>query len=147
MTTTTPARDTPPGVAADPGSGADLTVFYNGACPVCRTEINHYRRIDARAGLGLGWHDVSAGRGALSAHGINARAATRRLYAIDETGHLHAGVDAFVQVWRRLPRYRWLAWLVTRPGIRPAAGLVYESVLAPALDRWNRWRHRHQTPS
>lgn len=144
MTTTTPARDAPSGAPAARGSGAVLTTYYNGACPVCRTEINHYRRIDTRLGLGLNWHDVSAGSDALAAHGIDGEAATRRLYAIDDGGRLHAGVDAFAEVWRRLPRYRWLAWMVTRPGVRSIAVLVYEGLLAPALFRWNRWRRRRR---
>lgn len=119
-----------------------LTTYYNGACPVCRTEVEHYRAVDARTGLGLGWHDVSRGVGGLTAHGIDADRATRRLYVIDESGRLHGGVDAFIQVWRHLPRYRWLAWLVSRPGVRHAAIGVYESLLAPLLYGWNRRRHR-----
>jgi predicted DCC family thiol-disulfide oxidoreductase YuxK len=122
--------------------GGDLTTYYNGACPVCRTEVEHYKGIDARRGLGLGWHDVSQGVGPLAAHGLDRDSATKRLYAIDEGGRLHGGVDAFIQVWRRLPRYRWLARVVAAPGGRQIAGAVYEGVLAPVLYRWNRWRHR-----
>jgi len=125
---------------ADTGTGAGLTTYYNGACPVCRTEIEHYQGVDARNDIGLGWHDVSQGCGGLAIFGIDPDSATRRLYAIDEKGRLHAGVDAFIEVWRRLPGYRWLARVVALPGVRQVAGLVYEGLLAPLLYRWNRWR-------
>jgi len=125
---------------AETGTEAGLTTYYNGACPVCRTEIEHYQGIDARHDIGLGWHDVSQGCGGLAIFGIDPDTATRRLYAIDEKGRLHAGVNAFIEVWRRLPGYRWLAALVALPGVRQVAGLVYEGGLAPLLYRWNRWR-------
>jgi len=140
-TTNETSRDQKDGA---PGAGATLTTYYNGRCPVCRTEVEHYQGIDARRGLGLGWHDVSQGVGPLAAHGLDPDAATKRLYAIDEEGRLHAGVDAFIQVWRRLPRYRWLARVVSWPGMRFVAVGVYEGVLAPALYRWNRWRRRRR---
>lgn len=121
-----------------------LTTFYNGACPVCRTEIHHYRAIASKDPT-LAWHDVSGGRGALAERGIDEAGATRRLYAIDDSGTLYGGVDAFIQVWRRLPRYRWLERLVAAPVVRPIAGAVYEGLLAPLLFRWNRFRGRRHT--
>ncbi|WP_299439142.1 thiol-disulfide oxidoreductase DCC family protein [uncultured Rhodospira sp.] len=140
-TTTETSRDQED---AAPGPGATLTTYYNGACPVCRTEVEHYQDIDARRGLGLGWQDVSQDVGPLAAHGIDPDSATKRLYAIDEAGRLHAGVDAFIQVWRRLPQYQWLARVVSWPGMRFVAVGVYEGVLAPVLYRWNRWRRRRR---
>ena len=61
---------------------------------------------------------------------------------IDAEGRLLAGVDAFQALWRRMPRYRWLAGLVDLPVIRPAAILLYDRVLAPALVLYNRIRRR-----
>ncbi len=127
--------------------GPSLTTFYNGACPVCRTEIRHYQRVESRHAVGLGWHDVSQQPGGLAGHGIDDDLATRRLYAIDDTGTLYAGVGAFIQVWRRLPSYRWLARVVALPGVRTLAEWTYEGVLAPLLYRWNRYRRRGNNTS
>ncbi|MBB4284757.1 thiol-disulfide oxidoreductase DCC family protein [Roseospira goensis] len=132
----------PAGSRASDG-GPALTTYYNGACPICRTEIEHYQGVDQRHDVGLAWQDVSQGVGGLAIHGIDPDTATRRLYAIDAHGHLHAGVDAFILVWSQLPGYRWLARVVALPGVRQLAGVVYEGVLAPLLYRWNRWR-RHR---
>ncbi|MBB4313884.1 thiol-disulfide oxidoreductase DCC family protein [Roseospira marina] len=128
--------------AADTDTGHGLTTYYNGACPVCRTEIQHYQKVDARHDVGLGWHDVSQGNGGLAIFGIAGDAATRRLYAIDDKGQLHAGVDAFIAVWRHLPGYRWIARLIALPGLHAVAVAVYEGILAPLLFQWNRWRRR-----
>jgi predicted DCC family thiol-disulfide oxidoreductase YuxK len=115
--------------------------YYNGACPVCRFEIEHYK-----SGPDNGrvlWIDLAAEPEALAPFGIDRAAARRRLHVLDETGRLHAGIDAFILIWHRMPRYRWLSRLVgTRP-VRPVAAAVYDKLLAPLLFHWNRWRGRH----
>ncbi|MEO1092108.1 MAG: DUF393 domain-containing protein [Pseudomonadota bacterium] len=115
-----------------------LTVYYNGACPICGAEIAHYRRLATSAPLA--WIDVSAEPSALDRFGIDAAGAERRLHAIAAEGDLLTGVDAFTALWRRLPRYRWLASLVGTPLVRPLAVALYERVLAPGLVWWNRRR-------
>lgn len=92
-----------------------IVTFYNGACPVCRTEIGHYRGIDARHGLDLGWCDISREPDVAAALGVDGEALKRRLHAVDEDGGLHVGLDAFILLWSRLPRFRWLSRLVAFP--------------------------------
>ena len=52
------------------------------------------------------------------------------------------GVDAFLALWREMPRYRWLARLVGMPGIKQLAWLAYEGALAPIIYRWDARRRR-----
>jgi len=119
-----------------------LTVFYNGACPICRNEIRRYRDAcaDDEAERDHAWVDISEMPQALAARGIGPDEATRRLYVIDREGTLWRGVDAFMVLWRSIPRYRWLGRLVALPGIHAAAGWVYEHVIA----RVNYHRHRRR---
>lgn len=130
------APSRPPASAARPA----CETFYNGACPICRTEIRHYQGLED-AGR-LGWRNLADDPGALSAHGISAEDAVRRLHALDAEGRLHSGVDAFLLIWRNLGRYRWLAAIVGSRPIRPLADFIYERLAAPALVRFNRWRSR-----
>lgn len=116
-------------------------VFYNGACPVCRREIDHYRRRAARVGVAIDWRDVSREPQALASAGLDGEALRRRMHARESDGRLLSGVDAFQVVWRRLPGYRWLARLVSRPALRPAAARLYDLV-ARALYAWDRRRRR-----
>ncbi len=121
-------------------SAGPITTFYNRDCPVCRMEIDHYRALDERLSLGLGWRDIAAEPDALIAFGIDGEAAKRRLYVLDDHGRLHGGVDAFLLIWQRIPRYRWLARLVGARGVKPVAALIYDRLLAPVLVAFNRVR-------
>jgi predicted DCC family thiol-disulfide oxidoreductase YuxK len=114
--------------------------YYHGGCPVCRTEIEHYKR--GSGGDRVTWRDLSAEPEALAAFGIDRAGAKRRLHVLDETGRLHVGVDAFVVLWQRMPRYRWLARLAASRPLRPAAVALYDKVLAPLLFWWNKRQGR-----
>ncbi len=86
---------------------AQLTVYYDGGCPLCRREIGFYQRLD-RAGR-IGWSDVSRDASALAAEGIGQREALARIYAHQADGRLISGAAVFVAIWRQLPGFRWLA--------------------------------------
>lgn len=123
-------------------AACELTTFYNGACPVCRTEIDHYRAYAGKRALPLGWRDISADAGELAAHGLTPEDVKRRLYVLDADGNLMGGVDAFIALWSRMPRYRALAWLARQPGLRQFGEFLYERILAPALYRRQKRRER-----
>ncbi len=132
----------PPPATADPEKRRRLTTFYNGACPVCRGEIRHYKRISRSRQLDLAWCDISRDRYITERLGLEREAVKRRLHAIDRDGRLFIGVAAFAAIWRELPNYRWAAWLISRPVIRPVSAWVYDHVLAAALYALNRARER-----
>ncbi len=117
-----------------------LTVYYNGACPICGAEVRHYQRLASASGAPLDWVDISQTPDALGAYGIDHDGARRRLYATESGGELLGGVEAFARLWERLPRYRLLAAAARSRVMRPVAELVYERMLAPTLYRWNVWR-------
>ncbi len=111
----------------------DITVLYNGDCPVCAHEIGTYRKIAQRQGLSIGWCDIMQDQKRLEILGLSRDDGARRLHVIDGQQRLISGVDAFQAIWQRLPGWRWLGRLVaTRPG-RFVATLVYERVCAPVL--------------
>ena len=88
-----------------------LTTFYDGGCPMCSREIAHYRKID-RADR-IRWVDITRESEALSAAGLDLPSAMRRLHVQDTDGRMLSGVEGFVAIWRRLPRWHLLARLVT----------------------------------
>lgn len=112
-----------------------LTVIYNDTCPICSREVAAYRdRTDPQA---VRYHGMS--EGGLDRYDLTEDAAARQFHVIRDGTRL-AGVDAFAALWARIPRLRWLAWLVTRPGLHGLARLVYDRVLAPILYRMHRRR-------
>ena len=109
-------------------------VLYNGECPVCSYEINHYAAYSERTGLPIRFEDLN--RDALDEWGLTPDAAARRLYVMKD-GQLHSGIPAFIVLWQDMPRYRWLARLVALPGVKPLACFTYDYVLAPVIYRWH----------
>lgn len=131
MTETTPTQAQP----------VPLSVIYNGGCPVCMMEINHYQRLAAKRGISsIDWRDLSAADAGLEQFGLDQDSAMRRLHAREGTdGPLLSGPPAFAALWRRLPGYGWMGRMVTWPGVRHVAWFVYEG-LAWGLYRWNKSR-------
>jgi predicted DCC family thiol-disulfide oxidoreductase YuxK len=98
-------------------------MFFDGACPLCRREVAHYRRLD-RAGA-VRWVDIAADPASLAPLGVLPAAAMRRLHALDSRGRLQTGAWAFAAIWEALPYYRWLARLVRLPGVLPLLDRAY----------------------
>lgn len=122
-----------------------LTVYYNGECPVCRHEIESYRRTAERHDTPIVWRDAMGDPAALGETGMAEDAVARRLHVADDTGALHAGVDAFEVLWSTLPGFRWLGGILRwRPG-RIAALAVYEGILAPVLYALHKRRRRRSS--
>ncbi len=88
-----------------------LKTFYDGGCPLCSREIDHYRKIDRDNRIQ--WVDITQEADALTSAGLDLPSAMRRLHVQESDGRLLSGVDAFVAIWQRLPRWRLLAGLVT----------------------------------
>lgn len=124
-----------------------LTAYYNGACPICRAEIDEFRKAVAgtEAERSHAWCDVSKMPMALSARGVEPDEVVRRLHVVDEEGRLWRGLDAFLALWRSIPRYRWLARVLALPGVRGVAEWTYERIVAPW--HYRRGRHRRGGPA
>lgn len=102
------------------------TVYYDGSCPLCRAEIGYYRRKD-QAG-GLGFVDVSE-TGAATPAGMTRQQAMGRFHVRAGDGRLVSGAAAFVEVWSRLPRWRWVARAAALPGALAGLELFYRMFL------------------
>ncbi len=136
--------DTDPRAPADSAAAPPpaITLCYNGFCPLCRGEVEHYQRLAAPRGLPIGWQDVNTSPELFARYGIDYDTALRRVHAIDAEGKLLRGVDAFFPVWRSLPGYRWLAAVLSFPLVRPLAWFGYEYLLALPVYLWNKRRLR-----
>jgi predicted DCC family thiol-disulfide oxidoreductase YuxK len=102
------------------------TVYFDGSCPLCRVEIAHYRGTD-RAGA-LCFVDVSATETCLPNELIQQQA-MERFHVRAANGQLLSGAAAFVEVWSRLPRWRWAARAAALPGATTALERGYRLFL------------------
>jgi predicted DCC family thiol-disulfide oxidoreductase YuxK len=90
------------------------TVYFDGSCPLCRAEIGHYRRQD-EAGA-LCFVDVSE-PSAVIPNDLTQQQAMSRFHVRTGDGALLSGAAAFVEVWARLPSWRWAARAAALPGV------------------------------
>ena len=102
------------------------TVYFDGSCPLCRAEIGYYRRMD-RAGA-LCFVDVSESAASPPA-GIAQQRAMERFHVRASDGRVLSGAAAFVEVWTRLPEWRWAARAASRPGVLAALEVGYRMFL------------------
>lgn len=102
-----------------------LTVYFDGSCPLCRREIAFYRRMEAAQRLA--WIDVS--RSIELGEGLDCRSAMARFHVRDVHGTLHSGAQAFALLWRELPGWRWLGYLVSLPWLSTLAEWAYRGFL------------------
>ena len=89
-------------------AAAALTVFYDGACPLCRREIAFYRR--RRGAARIRWLDISRAPEGEVAPGLSRCAALARFHVLLPDGRRLSGGPAFAAVWRALPAFRPLGW-------------------------------------
>lgn len=102
------------------------TVFFDGSCALCRAEIGYYRRTDAAGDLCF--IDVSEARAA-PPEGVTPQQAMARFHVRASDGRVLSGAAAFVEVWSRLPRWRWAARAAALPGVLMVLELGYRSFL------------------
>jgi predicted DCC family thiol-disulfide oxidoreductase YuxK len=103
-----------------------LSVFYDGACVVCSTEVEHYRRKDREGRLMV--VDISAADFKPEQYGIPLAAFMREMHVIDRQGQVYRGVEAFWAIWQAFPAstvYGLLGTLITLPLLNPLARLCY----------------------
>ena len=110
------------------------SIFYDGSCPLCRSEIGLYRRQDAAGALCF--IDVS-GQDAEPPKGITREQAMQRFHVQAANGALLSGAPAFVEVWKMLPQWRWAARLAQFPPIMALLAMAYQGFLPlrPFLSR------------
>ena len=112
-----------------------LTVFYNGACPICRGYIQRYQAASAGRSRLIAWCDAAAAPWSLKRWHVEPEAALLRLHLVDADGRLLVGAAAFARLWRELPGYRWAGLLLALPGATPLAALIYEAFYVRPLQR------------
>jgi predicted DCC family thiol-disulfide oxidoreductase YuxK len=101
-----------------------LSIFFDGACGVCSTEISYYRSI---ADQRVEFIDIAAIDFDAEAFGKTIGEFQAQLHARDADGQYFTGVEAFRQLWEALPSpfYPLLSTVVGLPGVHLTARAGY----------------------
>ena len=84
-----------------------VKVFFNNSCNICRLQINHYKKI---ADSNLEWIDITNNDDALKITSKTQEELLRRLHVIDN-GKVIDGAKAFIIIWSKIPKYKFLSKL------------------------------------
>lgn len=90
---------------------APLTVYFDGACPVCSAEIAHYRR--QPGAQTCQWVDAAVCADDELGPGLTRDLALRRFHVRRGDGQLVDGMRGFAALWQTLPRTAWLGRLAS----------------------------------
>ena len=100
-----------------------IEVYFDGNCGLCRREIHFYQRIASTKAVRF--VDLSEQPDVLANEGVDALDALRLLHVRNEQKQLVTGVDAFRAIWKAIPPFGILAFLVGLPPIRPMVERAY----------------------
>ena len=116
-------------------------LYYNSACPVCRTGIEQQRaKMDDALPDGsdtIQWCDIAATPDAAQEIDRSVDQIRHSLHMVNDQGRLLVGADVAIAVWAMTPGRRWLGRLVGLPGIRQIARWGYNR-FADRLFAWNK---------
>jgi demethoxyubiquinone hydroxylase (CLK1/Coq7/Cat5 family) len=127
---TDPAPDPSRGEGAQHDSEdrpAVLTVYYDGACPVCTREIGAYRR--QRGASAVRWVDASRCDADALGPGLDRARALARLHVRRPDGALVDGAGAFAAIWRALPAWSALGRVAGLAPVRRVLDVGYDGFL------------------
>ena len=113
---------------------AELTVLFDGSCNLCRASARRVRQLDTRGRIELvDLHEPSA---AVRFPQVDREVAMKWMQAVDPSGRIYSGADAWARIGLLLPGWRLLAWMLLVPGVRWMAGKAY-AWIARNRYRWN----------
>ncbi len=128
------------GSSSSSSDSAELTVYYDGGCPLCRAEIGHYRK--SRGAERLAFVDVAGEDATALGSDLDRATALGRFHVRGRDEKLTDGAAAFARIWLALPGWRWLGRLLSvrvfgrRPLLVPAEAAYRLSLpLRPVLAR------------
>jgi predicted DCC family thiol-disulfide oxidoreductase YuxK len=113
-----------------------LTVWHDGACPLCQREIALMRRLDRRGAIRF---VDAAGPDAAASCPLDPGAMLARFHA-EEDGQLLSGAAAFAAMWRAVPLLRPLGLVARNPLVLRLLEKLYLRFLRfrPRIQRWVR---------
>ena len=116
---------------------ARVTVWFDGACPLCIREIALMRRLDRRGAISFIDVAKDNGEGDDASCPID-RADLLAKFHAREDGQLLSGAAAFAAMWRAIPVLRPFGLLARRPWALKALDALYRRFLRvrPKLQRW-----------
>ena len=99
-----------------------MKVFFNNSCSICRAEINLYKKEQVE---GIDWVDITHNKKAEAETKKKDKSLLRRLH-VKKDGKIYVGAEAFLLIWKKIPKYRFLFKILSLPIIFNLFSIFYE---------------------
>ena len=99
-----------------------MKVYFNNSCKICKAEINLYKKEKIQE---IDWIDITDNALATEETSKNSKELLRRLHIKDGKNVLE-GAEAFLVLWKKMPKYKFLYNFFKLPIIFNLFSFVYE---------------------
>jgi predicted DCC family thiol-disulfide oxidoreductase YuxK len=101
-----------------------MKVYFNNSCKICRAEINLYKKEKIQE---IDWIDITDNSIAEKEISKTDKELLRRLHVKDGEKVLE-GAEAFLVLWKKMPKYKFLYNFFKLPIIFTLFSIIYEIV-------------------
>ena len=101
-----------------------MKVYYNESCNICRAEINLYKKQNIDE---IQWVDITHNHLAEQETSKDDKTLLRRLHVMED-GKIFSGAKAFLLVWKKMPKYKFLYYFFRLPIIFSLFSFGYEII-------------------
>ena len=101
-----------------------MKVYFNNSCKICKAEIDLYKKEKIQE---IDWIDITNNSSAIKETAKNSKELLRRLHVKDGKKILE-GAEAFLMVWIKIPKYKFLYNFLKLPIIFSLFSFGYEIV-------------------
>ena len=101
-----------------------MKVYFNNSCKICRSEINLYKKENIEE---IDWIDITNNLSAEKETSKKDKELLRRLHVKDGSRVIE-GAEAFLFVWKKIPKYNFLYKFFKLPVIFQVFKFAYEIV-------------------
>jgi predicted DCC family thiol-disulfide oxidoreductase YuxK len=101
-----------------------MKVYYNESCSICRAEINLYKKQNIEE---IDWVDITNNIAAENETSKDDKTLLRRLHVMED-GKVFEGAEAFLLVWKKIPKYKFLYKFFKLPIIFTLFNFAYEII-------------------
>ena len=101
-----------------------MKVYFNNSCKICKAEIDLYKKEKIKE---IEWVDITDNNLAEKETSKNSKELLRRLHVI-ENEKVIQGAEAFLALWKKIPKYKFLYKFFRLPIIFNLFSFGYELV-------------------
>ena len=101
-----------------------MKVYFNNSCKICKTEIDLYKKEEIKE---IDWVDITNNNLAEKETSKSSKELLRRLH-VKDGGKVIQGAGAFLVLWKKMPKYKFLYNFFKLPVIYNLFSFVYEIV-------------------